>query len=40
MVLVRAHDGVEQIGEGYHQRAIVDWQRFKAKVAEKAKAVG
>ena len=38
---VRAHDGVEQIGEGYHQRAIVDWERFKAKVAEKrAKAAG
>jgi fluoroacetyl-CoA thioesterase len=39
--MVRAHDGVDQIGEGYHQRAIVDWERFKAKVAEKrAKAAG
>jgi fluoroacetyl-CoA thioesterase len=38
---VRAHDGVEQIGEGYHQRAIVDWQRFKASVARKqARAAG
>ena len=38
---VRAHDGVDQIGEGYHQRAIVDWDRFKARVAAKqAKAAG
>ena len=38
---VRAHDGVDQIGEGYHQRAIVDWEKFKARVAKKqAKAVG
>ena len=38
---VRAHDGVDQIGEGYHQRAIVDWEKFKARVAKKqAKAAG
>ena len=38
---VRAHDGVDRIGEGYHQRAIVDWEKFKARVAKKqAKAVG
>ena len=35
---VRAHDGVDLIGEGEHQRAIVAWDRFNAKVAEKAKA--
>ena len=38
---VRAHDGVDQIGEGYHQRAIVDWEKFNARVAAKqAKAAG
>ena len=35
---VRAHDGVELIGEGRHERAIVAWDRFNAKVAEKAAA--
>ena len=33
---VRAHDGVDMIGEGRHERAIVVWDRFNAKVAEKA----
>jgi len=32
---VRAHDGVDQIGEGYHQRAIVKWDSFEKKIAEK-----
>jgi fluoroacetyl-CoA thioesterase len=32
---VRAHDGEDQIGEGYHQRAIVQWDKFGKKVAEK-----
>ena len=36
---VRAHDGVDLIGEGRHDRAIVTWDRFNAKVAEKAKAL-
>jgi fluoroacetyl-CoA thioesterase len=35
---VRAHDGVDLIGEGRHERAIVAWDRFNARVAEKAKA--
>ena len=35
---VRAHDGVDLIGEGRHERAIVAWDRFNAKVAEKAAA--
>ena len=34
---VRAHDGVDLIGEGRHERVIVAWDRFNAKVAEKAK---
>lgn len=37
---VSAHDGVDKIGEGYHQRYIVDWDRFNAKVAEKKAKAG
>jgi fluoroacetyl-CoA thioesterase len=33
---VRAHDGADQIGEGYHQRAVVSWDRFNKRVAEKS----
>jgi len=32
---VRAHDGVDLIGEGTHQRAVVVWDRFNARVAGK-----
>ncbi len=35
---VRAHDGVDVIGEGRHDRAVVAWEKFNARVAEKAKA--
>ncbi len=35
---VRAHDGADMIGEGRHERVVVAWDRFNAKVAEKAKA--
>jgi fluoroacetyl-CoA thioesterase len=34
---VRAHDGLELIGEGRHERVVVPWERFEAKVNEKAK---
>ncbi len=34
---VRAHDGVDVIGEGRHDRAVVAWDKFNARVAEKAK---
>ena len=34
---VRAHDGMDLIGEGRHERVVVAWDRFNAKVAEKAK---
>ncbi len=38
---VRAHDGVDQIGEGYHRRAVVEWAKFNARIAEKqVKAAG
>ncbi len=35
---VRAHDGIELIGEGLHERMIVPWDKFEAKVNAKAKA--
>lgn len=35
---VRAHDGLDLIGEGRHERAVVRWDRFNARVAEKAAA--
>ena len=37
---VSAHDGLDKIGEGTHQRMIVPWDRFKASVATKAAKVG
>lgn len=35
---VRGHDGVEVIGEGEHERAVVNNDKFNARVAEKARA--
>ena len=35
---VSAHDGVESIGEGTHQRVVIETQRFLQKVAKKAAA--
>ena len=32
---VRAHDGLELIGEGTHARAVVESERFNARVATK-----
>ena len=38
---VRAHDGVELIGEGQHERFVIDRERFVRKVeAKRAAAVG
>ncbi len=34
---VSAHDGVDKITEGTHQRTVIDSARFTAKVAEKAR---
>lgn len=34
---VSAHDGIEKIGEGTHERMIVPWERFVARVNDKAK---
>jgi fluoroacetyl-CoA thioesterase len=33
---VKAHDGVDLIGEGRHERFVVAWDKFNAKVAAKA----
>ncbi len=35
---VRAHDGLDLIGEGTHERVLVNWDSFNARVADKAKA--
>ena len=37
---VRAHDGVDLIGEGRHERYVVPWDKFNARVAEKAAKAG
>ncbi len=36
---VEAHDGHDLIGKGRHGRAVVRWDRFNQKVAEKAAKV-
>ena len=33
---VKAHDGVDQIGAGRHERFVVAWDRFNASVAAKS----
>src|ERR1051325_635053 len=33
---VKAHDGLDMIGEGRHERFVVAWDKFKARIAEKA----
>jgi fluoroacetyl-CoA thioesterase len=37
---VRAHDGVDVIGEGTHERAVVSWDSFRHRVAVKAQTAG
>ena len=37
---VKAHDGVESIGEGEHDRFVVPWDKFNARINAKAKAAG
>jgi fluoroacetyl-CoA thioesterase len=34
---VKAHDGIDAIGGGHHERIIVHWSKFVARVNEKAK---
>jgi len=33
---VRAHDGIDLIGEGRHERHVIDTERFNRKIAEKS----
>ena len=33
---VKAHDGLDLIGEGRHERFVVDWDKFNARLAAKA----
>ncbi len=35
---VRAHDGTDLIGEGVHERALIDLARFEARVKAKTEA--
>jgi len=37
---VRAHDGIDLIGEGRHERFVVAWDKFNARVADKAAKAG
>jgi fluoroacetyl-CoA thioesterase len=36
---VKAHDGIDSIGEGRHERFVVTWDKFNARVAAKAAKV-
>jgi fluoroacetyl-CoA thioesterase len=35
---VRAHDGVDLISKGKHERFVVAWDRFDARLKEKQRA--
>lgn len=35
-----AHDGVDRITEGTHERSVIDAAKFNAKVAEKSRSAG
>lgn len=37
---VRAHDGIDMIGEGTHERFVVMWDKFNSRVADKAAKAG
>jgi fluoroacetyl-CoA thioesterase len=37
---VSAHDGVDLVGEGTHERALIDMARFEDRVAKKRSALG
>ncbi len=37
---VTAHDGADLIGEGFHERALIDLARFEARAKAKAEAAG
>ena len=33
---VEAHDGIDKIGEGRHERVVVNWERFLNRLEEKS----
>jgi fluoroacetyl-CoA thioesterase len=35
---IKAHDGVDLIGEGRHERYVVAWDKFNSRVARKVEA--
>ncbi len=37
---VRAHDGLDLIGEGRHERFVVAWDKFNTRVADKSAKAG
>jgi fluoroacetyl-CoA thioesterase len=37
---VKAHDGIDLIGEGRHERFVVMWDKFNARLAAKAAQAG
>ena len=37
---LRAHDGIDEIGSGTHERFIVSWDRFNRRVAAKLALIG
>jgi fluoroacetyl-CoA thioesterase len=37
---IKAHDGIDPIGEGRHERFVVAWDRFNARLADKAVKAG
>jgi fluoroacetyl-CoA thioesterase len=37
---VKAHDGIDLIGEGRHERFVVMWDKFNARLAAKAAKAG
>ncbi len=37
---VKAHDGIDLIGEGRHERFVVVWDKFNARVAAKTAKAG
>ncbi len=37
---VSAHDGVDKISEGTHERVVIDAERFNARLAEKTRRAG
>jgi fluoroacetyl-CoA thioesterase len=37
---VSAHDGVDRISEGTHERFVIDAEKFNARLAAKARAAG